>query len=441
MRTIMWPMMMGIALLVPRGAVAQDSLEYAAKFVCGAVKQPAINVAPGVYYTSLNIHNPNRDSLVFRVKFAQADTGIAGRISPWRPFTLRYDQALSLNCVNMFRALRLIGFGEGYAIIDSRLPLDVTGVYTAMGAAGLVSTEQIVRVAPRSIAAACVSSPPQPWLPDPVPIATALHGVWGPTPSDIFAVGFAGRILHYNGAAWSSQPSPVGGVATLTGVWGSSGTDVWATILSADTLLHYNGTAWSIVGPIGVTAAGTMDVSGNHSWDVFVVGGQGAISHYDGTNWFPQASGTKNDLMDVWAARDSDVFAVGRGGTILHWDGSAWTPQVSGTANDLNGVWGLSGHEVFAVGGGGTILRYNGAAWSPMTSGTLIPLNAVWGSSSCNLFAVGLRGTILHYDGTAWNPEPSGTLEPLMDIWGFPGVRAYTVGGTTASVTVRKRAL
>lgn len=428
------------ALLVPGLARAQDSLEYAAKFVCGRVSaQSAVFTARGSYFTSINIHNPNRDTVVFRVKFAQAGDSKAGTVSKWDSLPLRYDEALSLNCRTILRRFNSPAFAEGYVVIDTRLPLDVNAVYTAAGPSGLVSSEQIVRVTPQRLAAACVPSPVRPWVPDSVPITTALHGVWGPTSSDIFTVGFAAKILHNNGAVWLPQPVPGIGF-TLTDVWGSSGTDVWATAAPIDTILHYSGTSWSLVAVPG-THGSTQGVWGNHSWDVFVVGNGGAIVHFDGTNWTPQTSGTQTDLLAVWAARDSNVFAVGRKGTILHWNGSFWTPQTSGTTNDLNGVWGLSPSEVFAVGNGGTILRYNGTSWSPMTSGTTTVLNGVWGSSSCNLFAVGNGGTVLHYDGTAWGPEPSGTTEPLMDIWGFPGTRAYTVGGTATTVTVRKRAL
>ncbi len=431
-----------LVVLAPRTLVAQDSLEYAVKFVCGKVGLPSLfSIAPGSYFTDINIHNPNRDSLVFRVKYAKDSIGIGGPISPWGKLFLRYDQALNVNCQMIRKSLHTGAFMEGYAVFASRLPLDVVGVYTAAGVGGLVSTEQIVRVAARvSTVAACVPSPAQPWLPDAVPVTSALHGVWGPNASDIFAVGFAGRTVHYNGTAWALQPTPAGGLFTLSDVWGSSGTDVWATGAPGDTLLHYNGTSWSIVTVSG-THGSTMGVSGNHNYDVFVVGNGGAIIHYDGTSWSPQTSGTTNDLMDVFAARDSDVFAVGRAGTILHWNGSFWAAQASGTTNDLNGVWGFSGHDVFAVGFAGTILHYNGTAWSPMTSGTRAVLNGVWGSSSCNVFVVGSVGTVLHFDGTAWAAEASGTTEPLMDIWGFAGSRAYAVGGTTGSVTVRKRAL
>ena len=68
------------------------------------------------------------------------------------------------------------------------------------------------------------------------------------------------------------------------------------------------------------------------------------------------ASGTPNDLRGVWGDSASDVFAVGHDGTIIHYDGSAWAPMISNTTEDLNGVWETSS-VAFAVGDNGTILR------------------------------------------------------------------------------------
>ena len=62
----------------------------------------------------------------------------------------------------------------------------------------------------------------------------------------------------------------------------------------------------------------------------------------------------------MWGSSGSDVFAVGEDGTILHYDGSGWSAMSSGTTNELYGVWGSSGSDVFAVGDGGTILHYDG---------------------------------------------------------------------------------
>jgi len=112
-------------------------------------------------------------------------------------------------------------------------------------------------------------------------------------------------------------------------------------------------------------------------------------------NSLPQGDG----LAGVWGSSGSDVFAVGWDGTILHYDGSSWSSMSSGTSNGLAEVWGSSGSDVFAVGSWGTIVHYDGSSWSSMSSDTSHRLEGVWGSSGSDVFAVGNYGTILHYSG------------------------------------------
>ena len=40
-----------------------------------------------------------------------------------------------------------------------------------------------------------------------------LNGVWGSSGSDVFAVGYDGLILHYNGSSWTSMTSVPSGVS------------------------------------------------------------------------------------------------------------------------------------------------------------------------------------------------------------------------------------
>jgi hypothetical protein len=42
-------------------------------------------------------------------------------------------------------------------------------------------------------------------------------------------------------------------------------------------------------------------------------------------------SGTGAHLMSVWGTSSNDVYAVGSNGTILHYDGTAWSQMASGT--------------------------------------------------------------------------------------------------------------
>src|SRR5229473_8074304 len=94
MKTIAFAALLPIALsAVPRVSTAQDTLvvQYAAKLLCGGSNRRG--VAPGRYFTAVNVHNPYRDSVLFRYKFALTrPNAVPGPITPWTGATLKSDQ-------------------------------------------------------------------------------------------------------------------------------------------------------------------------------------------------------------------------------------------------------------------------------------------------------------------------------------------------------------
>ncbi|MGB2583395.1 MAG: hypothetical protein WBC89_04485 [Dehalococcoidia bacterium] len=104
-------------------------------------------------------------------------------------------------------------------------------------------------------------------------------------------------------------------------------------------------------------------------------------------------------LFTVWGSSPADVFAVGDNGTILHYDGGSWREMRGGTSEILMCVWGSSSSDVFAVGLPETIFHYDGHSWVEMTSSTPEPLWGIWGSSPSDILAVGglFLGTVLRY--------------------------------------------
>jgi hypothetical protein len=137
--------------LAASSAAAQEigGFQYAVKFVCG--KSDKRVVAPGEYFTAINVHNPNEKGVGFRKKFAIALPGEKpGRVSKFFDAKLGPDEAFEIDCPDIFeRTDSSASFLKGFAVIESPQELDVVAVYTAAGASGQVETMDIERVKPR----------------------------------------------------------------------------------------------------------------------------------------------------------------------------------------------------------------------------------------------------------------------------------------------------
>jgi hypothetical protein len=129
--------------------------EYAVKFVCGRPVQPV--VAPGEYFTAINVHNPSPQAVAFRKKIAVALPGEkAGRISQFFQAQLKSDEALEIDCQDILRHADESGFLKGFVVIQTPSELDVVAVYTAGHPA--VETMKVEHVKPR-LAALTVPPP------------------------------------------------------------------------------------------------------------------------------------------------------------------------------------------------------------------------------------------------------------------------------------------
>jgi hypothetical protein len=217
-------------------------------------------------------------------------------------------------------------------------------------------------------------------------VTETLFAVWGSSPTDVWAVGAASVILHYDGATWTRMPVTFND--QFNGVWGFSATDV------------------------------------------FIVGAEGLCLRWDGFSWSQVATGTSLDLKDVWGDSASDVWAVGEGGTILYFNGISWAAQTSGTTDTLNGVWGSSPTDVYAVGDNGTIRVWNGAIWtaSPVEGSPLLELFSIWGFAVGEMVAVGEDGAVFRWETTEWIEMVSEAEGDLYDVWGSLTDGFYAVG-------------
>ncbi|MCP4352538.1 MAG: hypothetical protein GY795_44330 [Desulfobacterales bacterium] len=232
--------------------------------------------------------------------------------------------------------------------------------------------------------------------------------------------------LRQNPVCWQTMENGVS--YNLRDVWGSSGNDVFA-VGKNGVIIHYDGSVWGEMASVSYNYL--RAVWGSSGNNVFAVGEGGVILHYNGTLWTEMASGVTEDLRDVWGSSGNNVFAVGEKGVILRYNGSSWIKAQPVTLSSLNSVWGSSENDVFAAGGTWgtvTMLHYDGEKWTQMQADSInIPYD-IWGSSGNNAFAAGNSGSVLHYTGGAWKEMATNASQYLQGIWGSSGKDVYAVG-------------
>lgn len=142
--------------------------QYAAKFVCGEADGTV--VAPGEYWTAINVHNPTDRPVRFEKKIAVAlPREEPGPVSEFVDARLGPDEALEIDRDDIFEhAESGADFLKGFVVIRSDTELDVVAVYTAAGEDGRVETIHTERVSPRR--------QEQDGLPDLIPVPRGESG-------------------------------------------------------------------------------------------------------------------------------------------------------------------------------------------------------------------------------------------------------------------------
>lgn len=320
------------------------------------------------------------------------------------------------------------------------------------------------------------------WM-HPSPQGNRIRGMGGSAHDDVWLVGDGNTALHWDGAEWSDRHGALRGL-DLYSIWSSGPKNAWAIgdtgvaytfngaspnvprysrhVNDGGAILHYDGTAWTPDPSIGKRIAHA--VWGADAANVFALLEGGEIGRFDGKVWTTTPSPNGKVLRDVWGTSATDVWAVGDEGTILHFDGAAWTAVPIGTGvretdpaattNRYYGVWGASANDVWAifidpssitiVGDKHQILgfsHWDGTAWTvqqtvrakphdlyayaPDTAAPLRVGHGLWGDGAGRILATSLGTSQLwSFDGAQWSAEPS-----PVDVTR----RVNTVFATTAS--------
>ena len=205
------------------------------------------------------------------------------------------------------------------------------------------------------------------------PTIPDLHGVWGPDPSTVYAVGEAGTVLRWSGGAWTE--------------------------------------AWTL-------GSGTLyGIDGDGPDSIWVVGAMGGLYFFNGTDWLLLDTGGIKTLRAVRALGGGRAVVAGEDGTLLRVDDFvAVTPVETGTTQDLLSVEGIGVETLWA----GGIASFD--------IGPFHPFPAILQPHANSPFA---------WQEVAWDFQAGGGLEPTWHSLTFSTMEGFPIWQMMADGSVR----
>ena len=219
----------------------------------------------------------------------------------------------------------------------------------------------------------------------------------------VFMGGALGTILRYEGGAFTRMPVPGLARHTIFGIWGRSPSDVYAvgSLVGRNGFIwHFDGAAWTEVAvPDGLPQDDWHDVPGffkvwGDDQDVWVVGGRGVLLRSTAGGPFEiVASGTDATLFTVHAS-SGQVAAVGGGGNgvLVEESAGTWASHGPDAIPLLQGLCLGADGRGYATGFHGLVLERRSEAWTPVEHGLALDvesLHAAWMDPDGGLWSVG----------------------------------------------------
>lgn len=217
----------------------------------------------------------------------------------------------------------------------------------------------------------------------------------------------------YNFLTWNGQTWDLRSVTNvpLLSIFSFSKSDIWA---ASSAPYHWDGNSWYVYNVTGVFNGYSKKFWGMSSSNLYMVGTNGSIAHFDGQTWQKMESGTTLDIQDIWGAQTKtgewEILAVAgnyyesSARKILKITGTTVTTLSDSGMNDApNSVWFSPSKRYWVAGAGLWDKRFTLAkpAWTG-DAVTIYSTNRIRGTDINNVFFCGAYGDMFHFNGSSW---------------------------------------
>lgn len=186
--------------------------------------------------------------------------------------------------------------------------------------------------------------------------------------------------------------------------------DIW---FGMGSLIHWNGINFNSVKiPDEIFPSRANKIWGSSSNDLYIVGNNGCIVHYNSQIWKKLDTGTDSPIHDIWGDYDDNdkeylilcpaSRASGEKKLLrIHPDHSVTQTNWIHQNRSLHSVWFKDKFNTFFC-GGGVYLRNRFGEYEEFIELPLITTNAIRGQKINDVFVAGDFGILAHYNGKSW---------------------------------------
>ena len=234
--------------------------------------------------------------------------------------------------------------------------------------------------------------------------------------------------VHWDGNQWELKRIPFyyqgdSLYGQIYAVYAFSADDIWFGIGS---MIHWNGSQYRPISTQGIFQSLVRKIWGSSSNDLYIVGNNGSIAHYNGTSWKKIESGTDLNINDIWGDYNEktgewEILAVASNYS------SSWEKDIlliknnevqklstdsRPTMEPLLTTW-FTANRQYYVAGAGIYQKHllQDSLWKHnLFNITTFATTSIRGNGINDVIGVGAFGDFVHFNGVNWKnnyEEPS----------------------------------
>lgn len=234
------------------------------------------------------------------------------------------------------------------------------------------------------------------------------------------------NLIKWDGAVWKPErvyfkdSQGQSFLAPMKSIFAFNANDVW---IGLDQIINWDGVIYkSVELPDVVFQSWINKIWGSSNSDLYVVGNNGNIAHFNGSNWTKIESGTTSIIGDAWGISNDGIS------TVYCTVSSFFEPQkdrkilkivnsevdsISWKENKLLYSCWTNGNNYLYVCGSGVYQNKSGQ-WQQENLPS-VSMNMVRGNAINDIFIIGDFGLAAHFNGSSWQVYNDG----FGDIWGL----------------------